>query len=303
MGVRALIHAIIDIGSNTVRMAIYLINHDSMELLTKKKVLLGLAAYLKDGRMTARGIDKVVEVLDGFQDFLRSLSITHATAFTTAALRNAVNSAEAVAEIRARTGIEVHVIPGSDEAAYDFIGVTHNIEDDTGLIFDIGGASTEAVYYRGRAIVEKVSMPMGSLLFATKYSHGLLPDHEEIERMRGEAAYIFGESGFTAPKGLTAAGIGGTFKGLSALYHGIYGDSGAMDTERLPEIMQTFGAGSSDEASTILLLRSVPDRIHTIIPGLVIASAVLSACGCRTVTYTDSGMREGYIYKEILKTV
>ena len=62
-----MLHGIIDIGSNTIRMAIYLIEGSHIEMLMKKKHTVGLAAYLKDGVMQQRGIDKAVEILGEFR--------------------------------------------------------------------------------------------------------------------------------------------------------------------------------------------------------------------------------------------
>ena len=92
-----MLYGMIDIGSNTVRMAIYRIEGTHVEMLMKKKHTVGLAAYLKDGVMQKQGIDKAVEILKEFRAFLLSFNITHVVAFTTAALRNAANSREAVA--------------------------------------------------------------------------------------------------------------------------------------------------------------------------------------------------------------
>ena len=84
-----MLYGMIDIGSNTVRMAIYFIEGTHVEMLMKKKHTVGLAAYLKDGVMQQQGIDKTVEILTEFKSFLMNFNITHVVAFTTAALRNA----------------------------------------------------------------------------------------------------------------------------------------------------------------------------------------------------------------------
>ena len=99
-----MLYGMIDIGSNTVRMAIYRIEGTHVEMLMKKKHTVGLAAYLKDGVMQKQGIDKAVEILKEFRAFLLSFNITHVVAFTTAALRNAKNSAAAVGEIEGARG-------------------------------------------------------------------------------------------------------------------------------------------------------------------------------------------------------
>ena len=98
-----MIHGIIDIGSNTIRMAIYDIKGQQIDFLMKKKHMVGLAAYLENNVMSQAGIDKVCEVLFEFKAFLEIFHISNVDAFTTAALRNCKNSQEAVAEIIRRT--------------------------------------------------------------------------------------------------------------------------------------------------------------------------------------------------------
>jgi exopolyphosphatase/guanosine-5'-triphosphate,3'-diphosphate pyrophosphatase len=182
-----MIHAIIDIGSSTVRLAIYLIEPDHVEMLMKKKHLLGLASYLEEGRMSETGILKTIKVLDDFKRFLHDLGINAITAFTTAALRNSANSKEAVQSISVATGIPIRVISGDEEATYDFIGATHGMKSREGLLVDIGGASTEIVSFKDKKIRNKISLPMGSLLFASQYVQELLPGREEADEMRRAA--------------------------------------------------------------------------------------------------------------------
>ena len=50
------------------------------------------------------------------------------------------------------------------------------------------------------------------------------------------------------------------------------------------------------------LMLASPDRIHTLLPGLILADVLTSALNCREVVYSDSGVREGYLYSEILKS-
>ena len=135
-----MLYGVIDIGSSTVRMAVYDISPaGGAEMLLKKKHVVGLARYVEGGRMTQAGIDKAVEILREFCAFLACFRINHVCAFTTAALRNASNSREAVAEIERRTGLSIRVITGDEEATFDFIGATHGLSGESGLLVDIGG--------------------------------------------------------------------------------------------------------------------------------------------------------------------
>lgn len=295
----------IDIGSNTIRMAIYLIEGSHIEMLLKKKHTVGLASYLKDNVMQPEGIDKAAEILNEFRGFLTTFQVTQVTAFTTAALRNAENSREAVAEIERRTGFSIRVITGDEEAEFDFIGATHNLQNDSGLLIDIGGGSTEIVSYRDRTIRYKTSLPIGSLGLRTRYVTELLPSASECLAMRSEAGRMI--ENLDMPVSMpetTVIGIGGTFKGATALYNAMFNQPASnvrMETRRF---MTMISALQRDQGMTqelaILLMRTVPDRIRTIVPGLILADVLARRFHGKVITYSNSGVREGYIYDQIL---
>ena len=300
-----MLYGMIDIGSNTVRMAIYRIEGAHVEMLMKKKHTVGLAAYLKEGVMQQQGIDKAVEILQEFKAFLLAFNITHVVAFTTAALRNAKNSQAAVGEIERLTGLPIRVITGDEEATYDFIGATHDLSEEAGLLIDIGGASTEIVSYSSGKIEQKISLPIGSLAFRTKYVHGMLPTKEECQAMCEEAeATIRSATACAGVREASIAGIGGTFKGAAALYNALFDEpfeNTKMETSRIPEIIQRFDGGHGlNEDMIAILMKTVPDRIHTVIPGLIIAEVLAERFHSKVITYSDSGVREGYIYAEVL---
>ena len=190
-----MLYAVIDIGSTTIRMAIYEILDNKLNLIHKRKYTVGLASYVKDNVMEQAGIDKACEILNSFKSFLTSFNIENVSAFTTAALRNAQNSKEAVAEIIARTGIDLHIISGDEEATYDFIAATHELDYHDGFIIDIGGASTELIRFADNKIIQKTSLPIGSLALHTKYATDFLPSEEEIAQMIKEVHAIMGPNG------------------------------------------------------------------------------------------------------------
>lgn len=117
-----MLHAIIDIGSNTIRMAVYQIEGDAFTMLMKRKHTAGLAGCLADGRLTREGVDLTIKILGGFVDLIDALGISRVHAFATAALRTATNRAAVLAEIERRTGVRIRVLSGAEEAAYAFAG-------------------------------------------------------------------------------------------------------------------------------------------------------------------------------------
>ena len=314
-----MLQSIIDIGSNTVRLAIYRTVAGKIELLCKKKQTVGLAAYVKDGVMTPEGIERAAAVLQDFGDFLAALDLPLTAAFATAALRNAANRKEAVAAIEARTGMAIRVLSGDEEAAFGFIGATHDLAAPAGLIADIGGGSTELVHYEDRAIKAKLSLPIGSLQLAARHVRGLFPTPEEAARIAEDAARAIAaisDALFASPTGDASpfcgtvpllCGIGGTFKGAKNLYRALYGPAktpSAFPAAALSEMIPRFAPKNAlPEDDLALFLKTEPDRLHTLIPGLILARALSKRLGANTILYSDAGVREGFIYRELLKTV
>ena len=134
----------------------------------------------------------------------------------------------------------------------------------------------------------------------------MLPTKAECEAMREEAeATLRAATAFADVREASIAGIGGTFKGATALYNALYEkpiDNVKMEAARLEALIERFtDEHGINEAMTAMLMKTVPDRIHTVIPGLIIAEVLAARFHCKEITYSDSGVREGYIYSEVLK--
>ncbi|WP_196593320.1 Ppx/GppA phosphatase family protein [Pectinatus sottacetonis] len=300
-----MLYALIDIGSSTIRMAIYNINYGRIEMLMKKKHTVGLAAYVKDGVMQQKGIDKTCEILNEFNDFLAGFHIVNVAAFTTAAIRNVKNSQDVIEQLKKRTKIAIRIITGEEEAEFDFAGVIRSVDMPAGIMIDVGGGSTEIIHYENEKIIKKSSIPVGALSLYTKYVEDFLPSYVEIEDMQKEVEQLLAANSnfgnFSKPY---MCGIGGTIKSTRLLYNELFNcaaDNMKMDTSRFINIIKKYTcADNLDEAAAIILLRTAPDRLKTIIPGLVIVDKVCQFFKAAKLKYIDTGMREGFIYKQII---
>ena len=303
-----MIQAIIDIGSNTMRMAIYQIEKGEATMIMKKKVIAGLASYVKDGKMSQAGIERATDVLRDFRNYLMGLHIERVTSFTTAALRNATNSREAVAEIERRTGIPIRVITGDEEAQFDFYGAKRSLTEDEGVLVDIGGGSSEVVYYKDGEIAKKMSIELGSLALKTKYVTGIIPTPREVTEMRTAVKELLSSiKEFDGIKALNIVGLGGTFKGALSVYKALHPDDGIVRTIPATGLYEMIAHFAVDEIlpedDMVLLMKAEPDRRHTLFPGFVIAGAIAEHFNAQTITYNMSGVREGFLYKEVLPTL
>ena len=293
---------IVDVGSNTIRLSIYQWEGRNFKLLMNKKEMAGLAGYIKNGVLSDSGILVACRVLAGFKALLANFSIDRLYVFGTASLRNIVNTEEALDTIQAVTGLKVEVLSGADEAAFSFLGATvGGGAPDSGLLADVGGGSTELVAYQNGCISWGCSLPMGSLSLFTKYVSGLFPSKEERKAIK---AQVKEELGKAHAAGLTCThltGVGGTFRAAAKLCNDL---SGADPDNRLipaGEIHQLYKDLKKGDQSTLRqILRSVPDRVHTILPGLAILTGILNAYQVETVSVSACGVREGYLLQRVI---
>ena len=294
---------IVDVGSNTIRLSIYHWEGRTFKLLMNKKEMAGLAGYIKDGVLSDSGILVACRVLAGFKALLRNFDIDALHVFGTASLRNIVNTEEALETIKAVTGAHVEVLSGADEAALSFLGATvGGGAPDSGLLADVGGGSTELVAYRDGAITSGCSLPMGSLSLFTRHVSGLFPTGEERKAIRADVKEELRKAKTAGLRCSHLTGVGGTFRASAKLCNDLSGAD--PDNRIIPagEFRALYkGLKKGDQNTLRQILRSVPDRVHTILPGLAILTAILDAYEVSTVSVSACGVREGYLLRRVME--
>ena len=293
---------IVDLGSNTIRLSIYHWEGRQFKLLMNKKEMAGLAGYIKDGVLSDRGILVACQVLSGFKALLENFDIRDIHVFATASLRNIVNTEDALDTIRAVTGVTVEVVSGSDEATLSFLGATvGGGAPATGLLADIGGGFTELVAYEKRGITSRGSLPMGSLSLFTRYVTGLFPTREERHAIRDQVEAELERAKTQGVRCAHLTGVGGTIRAAAKLCNDLSGadqNNRTIPAEEIRALYKDLKKG--DQATLRQILRIVPDRVHTILPGLAILCAVLKSYGVETVLVSPCGVREGYLLQRVM---
>ena len=127
-------YAIIDIGSNTIRLNVYQVEEDgAIHSIFQSKETAGLAGYVQeDGSMSREGLDRAADALLRFRSILDALHIENRAVFATASLRNITNSEEAVFQLQERTGLMIRLLSGREEAILDYVGATSGMEERAG---------------------------------------------------------------------------------------------------------------------------------------------------------------------------
>ncbi len=291
------LYGVIDIGSNTIRLVIYSVNDNNIQAVLKNKYMAGLAGYINSsGRMTKEGIREATSILSELRTITDQITLKEILPFGTAPLRNITNSDEVLSILRKKTGFDIQVLTGREEAMFDYYGALRSTSMKTGLITDVGGGSTELVYFKNREPVNSVSLPIGSLNMYTKYVDGILPSRPEIRRIRSNVDECLDDLGFS-PDDIntdTMCAIGGTARTAHQIASYFTGSSKKYQPDFFDDYLSQICNGPG--RITNRLLRIAPDRIHTITPGITIMSEICSMFKIKNIVTSPYGVREGYLY-------
>ena len=295
--------AIIDIGSNSMRLTVYEVAGEAFKILFREKSMAGLAGYVEEGRLSPEGIARACSGLLEFRETLAALDITAGAAFATASLRNIFNTAEAVWAIQTATGFSVEVLSGTEEALLGYYGAGLEVHCTSGAFLDIGGGSTELVTmaHDGPGVIE--SLPIGSLTLAKEYVGKVFPKQSECEKIQVRIRKELKKRKLhRLPAHTSLCGVGGTARSLLLL---------AQEQQELPDTQRLLTAGQlkklekllwkKDNTARELLLKNCPDRLHTIYTGMLILDELVELSQCETIYISQYGVREGYLRRELAR--
>ena len=296
------IYGVVDVGSNTIRLCIYSVTAGRIISMLNNKVTVGLIGYVEDGRLSPRGIRKACDVLNTHKTMAYSLGVKELFVFATASLRNIDNREEAVSEIKEKTGLDVDVISGLDEAMLDFEGSAHVMALSDGLMVDIGGGSTELVLFRDNVAKDAVSINIGSLSMFKNYVSHLFPGTGEAKMIKKRAIAELDKVKFLHNEKVdTIVGIGGTIRAVKKFNNDHFElpkDNAEIMTSYIHEMLHGLQGG--DRKTLRKILQVTPDRVHTLIPGMLILDTICEKCGCERILMSSFGVREGYLYKKVV---
>ena len=293
--------AVIDIGSNTIRLVIYSKQGGQLHSVLNKKYSAGLAGYMDpENRLNPEGVQKLVGVLSEIRSILDHIHVERIFPFGTASLRNSANREEVLDLVREKCRLDVRILSGEEEATFDYYGAMHNGINSSGLVVDVGGGSTELTFFHEKQIVTATSMPIGSLNLYKRFVEGLLPTEKEIRKIRKEVRSHLEEVRLPLPREELVTqpiySIGGTARASLLLMRerfGIPEKSREYTRKQLSEFLEITDENIKGLQDSIL--RAAPERIHTIIPGLLIFESVSRFYGSRSFVVCSYGVREGYL--------
>lgn len=205
--------AVIDIGSNSVRLVVYegLARH--LTPIFNEKALCGLGREVRStGILAQDAVDKALVALRRYRALCRSMRVGQTIAIATAACRDALNGPDFIAQAEAICGVEIEVLSGAREARLAALGVTSGLHDADGIVGDLGGGSLELVDVKGHRVGRGITLPLGGLALADAAQ-------KSIRRAEKLVASEFADADLLkACRGRTFYAVGGTWRALARLH-------------------------------------------------------------------------------------
>lgn len=298
--------AAIDAGSNTLRMLIGDAHDNVVSRIHADRAVTRLAEGLRDtGILRQEHMRKSVSVLKDFSLSIAGYGVTMAKAVGTSALRDARNSREFLDMVFQETGIKIEVISGIREAELTVKGILMGVKDidDTSLIIDIGGGSTEWIIHKNNEPPLCGSLPVGVVNLLERFIKTDPPSAADIASLNRELeAQILPLKQAPAERDLSVKGFigtGGTIATLACMdlqlkeyaYEKVHMHK--IPLQRLYLLRDMLVSLPLDRRRDVAGLE--PERTDLIIPGILLTIRLMDFLGFPEVTVSDHGLLEGLI--------
>ena len=286
--------AVIDLGSNSVRLVIYRLEGRAIWTIFNEKALAGLGRDLPaTGRLCVEGAELALSVLQRFRALLKGWAPQDITAVATAAVREAADGPAFLRRVAAETGVEVRLLSGAEEARYSALGVIAGDPAAEGVVGDLGGSSLELVRLSAGEPEDGETLPLGPFALGA-------PRALDIDRTRrvieAELAPLNGRF-----RTRTFHAVGGAWRNLALLH---------MEITQYP--LRVAHQYEMSRADTLEMARFVERQSKSSlerIPGLskkrfdtlpyaaLALEALIERLGIEQVVISAYGLREGLLFE------
>lgn len=302
-------YGIIDLGSNTIRLSIFDVPKPEKrgeapkfrEIVDEKQVV-GLSSYIEDGNLTAAGIEKATDTLARHLRTARNIGCKSCHIFATAVIRNCKNSGRVVKQIERTINSSVDVLSGEEEARLGLVGASHSCDIREGVLIDIGGGSSEVTQVHKKRGITSLSLPQGSVSSYAEYVRMVFPTREECAQITDAlAARIEEQPYFPEITSEKMFGIGGTVRAMAKMYARMNGRDKTPAKLLIANIDSILKLVVEDPPTFVhMAVKAVPDRLHTLVPGTLIARQLMLRFRSEELVICKYGVREGYLLTHVV---
>jgi len=288
--------AVIDIGSNSVRLVVYQAMERSLISVFNEKTLCGLGREVQStGLLAPDAVAKALTALRRFHALCKIQKVGRVHAIATAACRDATNGPDFIAKAERICGVDIKILSGPEEARFSALGVISGVHKPDGIVGDLGGGSLELIDVRGHRVRGGVTLPLGTLALQD-LSHKSLKRAERI--VDGELSEL---PKLKAGRGRTFYAVGGTWRALARIH--------IIQSEYPLRVMHGYSIPAAEALDFVRRLRrlAATDMLANIEaisearrPLLTYAALVLEyiirVVRPKTIVFSTFGVREGLLY-------
>lgn len=291
--------AVIDVGSNSVRLVLYRLEGRAIWTTYNEKVLAGLGRDLgSTGRLSVEGMATAMAALRRFRAVLDAVKPAEVFTAATAAVRDAEDGAEFVERVKAETGLMLRVLSGEEEARYAALGVLAGAPNGVGVVGDLGGASLELTRLEAAGPGDAATLALGP--FALGFAGG---DPRKLRRTI-ESAVAEVADRFQAD---TFHAVGGAWRNLALLHMGISGYPLQIVHEYEMDRGEALTAARLISQLSPSSLERIPGvsrkRLETLPYAAVVLEVLVEQLGIKRILTSAYGLREGLLFEAMAPAV
>ncbi|HRU84813.1 MAG TPA: Ppx/GppA phosphatase family protein [Eubacteriales bacterium] len=298
--------AIIDLGSNSARLVLvnileggYFVVFDELKETVRLGQDMEWNGFLKPPR-----IAQTIKTLKMFMRLCDANGITKIFAYATSAVRRAKNQKSFLDEVAMTCGLKIKVLSKEEQATLVYQGVINSMDIPKGFIMDIGGGSTQFIYYNRRNLIAYETLPFGAVTLTELFKNdSLLPEEraEKVERFIGEHLAKIPWLSHVEPD-TQFVGVGGSFRNLGRIsrmvkkYPFDMSHNYVMSADEfITDIYNTIKTLDLDKTTKIKGLSS--GRADIFPSALSAIKAVVDYMHFDKITVSGSGLREGAMFR------
>lgn len=304
-------YGVIDMGSNSIRLMIATVESGKLTDAQKYLAMTRLGAGVDLTKtLSEPSMEATIEAVQAFKAQAESEGAELIGAFATSAVRDAVNGQDFANRVLLETGVAVTILPGHEEAELGYkgvlSGVSSSIAEETFVIIDIGGGSTELIVGTVKGILYRHSFNVGTVRMSGKHITTDPISDEEAESVASDVAQILldGVQAVNGHKPTVAIGIGGTATTFGAIdlkmktYNRNEIHNAFVSTHKLEQAVEMLRVLTVEEKKHIDGL--MPKRADVIYAGGVILNHLLNALELEGFYVSDYDNLEGILVEKKL---
>lgn len=294
--------AIVDIGSNSVRLVAYQSLSRALTPIFNEKAMCALGkGVITTGRLADDGVEKALRALRRYRALCQTMGVDNIEVIATAAARDAQNGPAFLAAAREAIGRDITLLPGRREAELSALGVVSAIHAPDGVVGDLGGGSLELIDVKGHDLGKGITLPLGGLALmdaskkstreAARIARKAIEEAKPLANLKGRVFYA----------------VGGTWRSLARLH---------MRQRNYPlDVMHNYRIQTSEAAEFAELVERVDsDALEAIASvsaarrpllayGAIVLDEIIRKARPREIVISAAGVREGLLFERLPKVM